>query len=69
MDRYVAAVKLLFDPENAQVDLLSLQVKVSGVLTGAWWEVTWLLVRNLVHVYLDRSFVTSPTPTSPRITE
>lgn len=28
MDRYVAAVKLLFDPDNAQVDLLSLEVKV-----------------------------------------
>lgn len=31
VDRYTAAVKLLFDPENAQVDLLSLQVKVSRV--------------------------------------
>lgn len=29
VDRYTAAVKLLFDPDNAQVDLLSLEVKVS----------------------------------------
>ena len=29
VDRYTAAVKLLFDPDNSQVDLLSLEVKVS----------------------------------------
>lgn len=29
VERYTAAVKLLFDPENAQVDLLSLDVQVS----------------------------------------
>lgn len=29
VDRYTSAVKLLFDPDNAQVDLLSLEVKVS----------------------------------------
>lgn len=29
VDRYTAAVKLLFDPDNAQVDLLSLEIKVS----------------------------------------
>lgn len=28
VDRYTAAVKLLFDPDNAQVDLLSLEVQV-----------------------------------------
>lgn len=28
VERYTAAVKLLFDPDNAQVDLLSMEVKV-----------------------------------------
>lgn len=35
VERYVAAVKLLFDPDNAQADLLSLKVKVGRVLTDA----------------------------------
>lgn len=29
VERYTAAVKLLFDPDNAQVDLLSLEIKVN----------------------------------------
>lgn len=44
VERYTAAVKLLFDPDNAQVDLLSMEVKVSANNRG-WLYMTryrWL---------------------------
>eukprot|EP00752_Nemacystus_decipiens_P012928 g11442.t1 len=36
VDRYTAAVKLLFDPDNAQVDLLSLEVKDDNHIFAEW---------------------------------
>ncbi|CAM9815474.1 unnamed protein product, partial [Hapterophycus canaliculatus] len=36
VDRYTSAVKLLFDPDNAQVDLLSLQVKDDTHIFAEW---------------------------------
>ncbi|CAM9701844.1 unnamed protein product, partial [Ectocarpus fasciculatus] len=36
VERYTAAVKLLFDPDNAQVDLLSLVVKDDTHIFAEW---------------------------------
>lgn len=36
VERYTAAVKLLFDPDNAQVDLLSMEVKDDNHLFAKW---------------------------------
>eukprot|EP00903_Cladosiphon_okamuranus_P016257 g14994.t1 len=36
VDRYTAAVKLLFDPDNAQVDLLSLEIKDDNHIFAEW---------------------------------